>query len=175
MFHSETRALIELWRALADRNPGGLPPRAALRPERLGGALTRAFLAERRLEDARLRLAGDGVEAFHDEALTGAVWTTLWAEESRVVAASSLLQCVREGRPVVLAASACQSPSQFEVALAAFRGRPGEPELILGVYAGLPRASERRPNRLTALGCAAVGEPRRPRLALAALDGRRIA
>lgn len=177
VFHSETTRLVRLWGELADlgRPQGALPSRRRLRPEALGPALTRALMMERFGDDARVRLAGDAVEAFHDEALRGAAWSTLWLPESRVAATTALRRAVREGRPVVLAALSPGTDPAVEIALAPFRDEAAGREVILGLYAGLVRSQDRRPRRLSFAGCVAVGEARRPPLALAALDGRRIA
>lgn len=177
MFHSDTRALIDIWTALsrADGARGGLPDRAMLVPEALGPRLKRAFLAERTGDDARLRLAGDWLEAFHDSPLTGAALLSLWRGGSRPLVASAVRQSVREARPVIVAATA--GVASFEVTLTALRGEVGGRELILGLYARAPGPppAERTAHRLTAQASIAVGEPARPRLTLAALDGRRIA
>lgn len=177
MFHSDTRALIDLWTALsrAEGVRGGLPARAGLIPEALGPRLKRAFLAERTGDDARVRLAGDWLETFHDSPLTGAALLSLWRGASRPLVASALRQAVREARPVVVAATA--GGSAFEVTLTALRGDVGGRELILGLYtrAPGPAPAERTAHRLTARASVAVGEPARPRLTLAALDGRRLA
>lgn len=177
MFHPDTRALIELWTGLsraADAR-AGLPERAALIPERLGPRLSRAFLAERTADDARLRLAGDWLEGFHGAPLAGVGLLTLWRHASRPLVASALRQTVREGRPVVVAATG--GTVVFEVTLAPFRGESGGRELVLGLYARAPGPppAGRTAHRLTAQVCVGVGEPSRPALSLAAIDGRRIA
>lgn len=176
MFHSDTRALIDLWTGLsrAQGARGGLPERAALRPDDLGSRLTRVFLAERLGDDAAIRLAGDALEAFHASPLTGARLLTLWRTESRALITSAMRQTVRAARPIVVAATAARGA--LEVAMVPFRGDGGGRELILGLYAppgALPRDDVS--HRLTAQAVVAVGEPARPRLSLAALDGRRIA
>ncbi|HEV2082081.1 MAG TPA: PAS domain-containing protein [Brevundimonas sp.] len=177
MFHSDTRALIDLWSGLSrgDGARSGLPHRAALMPEALGRGLTRAFLAERTGDDARIRLAGDWLEAFHHGPLTGSGVLSLWRHASRPLVADALRRTVREARPVVIAATA--GPLNLEVTLTPFRGDAGGRELILGLYsrASGPAPAARTPHRLTAQVCVGVGDPGRPRLALAALDGRRIA
>lgn len=177
MFQPDTHALIDWWTALsrADGVRGGLPDRAALIPETLGPRLSRAFLAERNGDDARLRLAGDQLEAFHAAALTGASLLSLWRHGSRPLVASALRQCVREARPVVVAATA--GPAAIEVTLVPFRGEAAGADLILGLHARAPGPAlpERRAHRLTAQVSVGVGAPARARLSLAALDGRRIA
>jgi len=179
MFHPDTQALIDLWTGWS-RDPGaraGLPPRAALRPDALGPRLTRAFLAERSGDDVRIRLAGDWLESFHDARLTGASLVGMWRTPSVPMVAAAVRQSVREARPVVIAAAAGIGHTPVEVALSAFQGeRPGA-ELILGLVAPTATLTSpaRTPHRLTARVSMAVGEPARPRLSLAALDGRRIA
>jgi len=179
MFHPDTQALIDLWSGWS-RDPAaraGLPPRTTLRPDALGPRLTRAFLAERVGDDVRLRLAGDWLESFHDARLTGASLTALWRTPSIPMVAAAVRQSVREARPVVVVAAAGVGNAPLEVSLAAFQGDALGRELILGLYA--PTATltlpVRTPHRLTARVSMAVGEPARPRLSLAALDGRRIA
>ena len=177
MFHPDTNALIDWWTGLSKAAParGRLPDRASLRPDELGARLTRVFLAERQGEDARLRLAGDSLERLHHASLSGTPFLTLWRHASRPLVASALRQTVREARPVVVAATC--AGAGFEVTLTPFQGESGGRELILGLYARAPGAApaERMPHRLTAQVCVGVGEPGRPRLSLAALDGRRIA
>ncbi|HEV7229427.1 PAS domain-containing protein [Brevundimonas sp.] len=179
MFHPDTQALIDHWTALSRDGVAraGLPPRAALRPDALGGRLTRTFLAERAGDDVRLRLAGDWLEAFHDMPLTGASLSAMWRPPSIAMAAAAVRQTVREARPVVVVAAVGAGNAPVEVTLAAFQGEAAGRELILGLVAPVATLTlpARTPHRLTARVSMAVGEPARPRLALAALDGRRIA
>lgn len=177
MFHPDTHALIDHWTRLgrAEAARGGLPERAQLIPEALGPCLKRALLAERAGEDARVRLAGDWIESFHHASLTGTGLLTLWRHASRPMVAAGLRQAVREGRPVVIAATA--GGAALDVTFVPFRGEAPGRELILGLYARAPGPvpAERTAHRLSAQVCVGVGEPARPRLALAALGGRRIA
>ena len=181
MFHSDTNALIEIWTSLsggADTR-AGLPSRASLRPDALGSRLTRVFLAERMQgeADARLRLAGDWLEAFHDMPLTGVSLSSLWRSRSHPMIAAAMRQTVREARPVVIVASVGAANAPVEVTLTPFQGEAPGRELILGLYA--PTATLTLPtgvpHQLTARVFTGVGESGRPPLALAALDGRRIA
>lgn len=179
MFHPDTQALIDLWTGWS-RDPGaraGLPHRAALRPDALGHRLTRTFLAERSGEDVRIRLAGAWLEALHDTPLTGASLAGMWRTPSIPMVAAAIRQTVREARPVVVVAAVGVGNAPLEVTLAGFGGEAPGSERILGLVA--PTAPlilpARTPHRLTARVSMAVGEPARPALALAALNGRRIA
>lgn len=179
MFHPDTHALIDMWTALS-RGAGvraSLPDRASLRPDALGGRLTRAFMAEREGDDARLRLAGDWLESLHNQALTGIGLLDLWRSPSRAMVAAALRQTVRESRPVVIVAAVGVGNPSVEVALAPFRGSESGREQILGLYA--PAATltlaAHTAHRLTARVSMAVGDAVRPPLVLAAVDGRRIA
>lgn len=179
MFHPDTQFLIDHWTSLARRadSRGGLPNRSALEPEALGPRLSRAFLAERRGDDACLRLAGEWIEAYHGEALKGRSLLSLWRSPSRPLVAGSLARCLREGRPVVIAAAAGSAATSIEVAILPLRGPGGGADRLLGLYApaatlSLP-ADEAR--RLTARAAIGVGEPARAPLSLAAAHGRRIA
>lgn len=178
MFHSGTTWLIDLWASLPDSR--GIPARADLRPEAVGGGLIRLFLADRRGDDAVIRLAGGPVETLHDMPLAGRSWLSLWRRESRPLVASAVIQTFREGRPVVVVADAGGAP--MEIALAPLRGAAGEVDLLLGHYQ--PTLPARTPAEapawpasgpLEARLSVGVGDLRRPRLTLAARDGRRIA
>lgn len=178
MFHSGTTWLIDLWTSLPDVR--GIPSRADLRPEAAGAGLTRLFLADRQGDDAVIRLAGGPIEALHETALRGRAWLGLWRRESRPLVASAVIQTFREGRPVVLVADAGGAP--LEIALAPLRGANGEVDVLLGHYqptlparspAGAPAWPASGP--LAARLSIGVGDLRRPRLTLAARDGRRIA
>ncbi|MBX9574850.1 MAG: PAS domain-containing protein [Caulobacteraceae bacterium] len=179
MFHPDTQALIDLWTALSrgEAVRAGLPARAALRPDALGPRLTRAFLAERSDDDLRIRLAGDWLEAFHDGPLTGATLSAMWRAGSIAMVGAAVRQSVREARPVVIVAGVDAGHAALEVTVTAFQGAGAGQELILGLVA--PTATltlpAHTPHRLSARMSMAVGDPARPRLALAALDGRRIA
>ena len=179
MFHPDTQFLIDHWAVLARQadSRGGLPRRAAFEPEALGARLSRAFMAERRGDDAILRLAGEWIENFHGEALKGRPILSLWRAASRPLVASSLAQSVREGRPVVIAAAAGSASAAIEIALLPLRGPDGRVGPLLGLYA--PAATLSLPanecRRLTARAVTAVGEAARPPLSLAAAHGRRIA
>ena len=179
MFHPDTHALIDLWTALS-RAAGPratLPDRASLRPDALGARLTRVFMAERLGDDARMRLAGDWLEAFHDQPLTGVGLLSLWRSPSQAMVAAALRQTVRECRPVVVVAAVGVGNPPVEVTLAPFRKGPAGDEHILGLYA--PTATltlaTHTAHRLTARVSMAVGDALRPSLVLAAIDGRRIA
>ncbi len=179
MFHPDTQFLIDHWASLARRADarGGLPPRTAFQPEALGARLSRAFMAERRGDDAVLRLAGEWIENFHGEALKGRSLLSLWRTAARPLVGSSLAQSVREGRPVVIAAAAGSASAPIEVALLPLRGSDGRAGPVLGLYA--PAATLSLPanecRRLAARAAIGVGEAARPPLSLAAVHGRRLA
>ena len=179
MFHPDTQFLIDHWAGLARRADarGGLPDRSSLEPEALGARLSRAFVAQLRGEDALFRLAGEWIEGFHGESLTGRSLLALWRTASRPLMASSLAQSVREGRPVVVAASAGSAATSIEVVLLPLRGPAGRADRLLGLYA--PAATLSLPvnetRLLTARAAIGVGEAARAPLSLAAVHGRRIA
>ena len=179
MFHPDTQFLIDHWTGLSRRTNtrGGLPDRSALEPEALGPRLSRAFLSERRGDDAFVRLAGEWVEAFHGESLRGKSLLSLWRAASRPLVASSLAQSIREGRPVVIVAAAGSAATSIEVALLPLRGPGGTADRLLGLYA--PAATLSFPaneiRRLTARAAIGVGPAARAPLSLASVHGRRIA
>lgn len=179
MFHPDTQFLIDHWTVLARGADarGGLPRRTAFEPEVLGGRLSRAFMVERRGDNAVLRLAGEWIENFHGEVLKGRSLLSLWRTASRPLVASSLAQSVREGRPVVIAAAAGSASAPIEIALLPLRGSDGRAGPLLGLYA--PAATLSLPadecRLLAARAAVGVGDPARPPLSLAALHGRRIA
>jgi hypothetical protein len=179
MFHPDTQFLIDHWTALSRRaeSRGGIPNRATLEPDALGLRLPRIFVAQRTGEDAVVRLAGSWIEAFHGENLQGRSLLSLWRTASRPLVTTALLQAVREGRPVVIAALAGGVAAQIEVALLPLRGPSGRPDRLLGLYAPaatLTLATD-EPRLLTARVSIGVGDAARAPLSLAAVGGRRIA
>ena len=179
MFHPDTQLLIDRWTALA-AGPGvrsGVPDRAAFAPDSLGLRLPRAFVAERRGEDAALRLAGSWLESFHGEELRERSLLGLWRTASRPLVAAALLQTAREARPVVISALAGSLSAMIEVTFTPLRDAAGRADLILGLYAPVATLTlvADQPRLLTARVATAVGDVGRAPLALAALHGRRIA
>lgn len=179
MFHPDTQFLIDHWTALARQAEvrGGVPDRSALPADALGVRLPRAFLAERRGEDAVLRVAGGWVESFHGRALAGESLLNLWRASSRPMVVAALTQTVREARPVVIAALAGSLSAQIEVVLVPLRDADGRPDRILGLMVptvSLTMAAD-DPRLLTARVTIGVGDPGRPALSLAVVQGRRIA
>lgn len=179
MFHPDTQFLIDHWTALARRSDarGGVPTRSALEPEALGGRLSRAFLAQRAGDDAAIRLAGEWIEGFHGGPLKDRALLSLWRAASRPLVSSALVQAIREGRPVVIAALAGTLTAQIEITLLPLRGSTGQADRLLGLYAPaqtLTLATE-EPRLLTARVSIGVGEAARAPLSLAAVHGRRIA
>jgi hypothetical protein len=179
MFHPDTQVLIERWTALAAGAGvrAGVPDRAAFAPDSLGLRLPQAFIAERRGDDAALRLAGSWLESFHDETLRERSLLGLWRTASRPLVAAALKQTAREARPVVISALAGSLSAGIEVTLAPLRDSSGRPDLVLGLYAPVSTLTlvADQPRLLTARVSTAVGEVGRPPLALAAVHGRRIA
>lgn len=179
MFQPDTQFLIDQWTDMAHRPGvrGGVPARADLEPERLAARLPRAFLLERRGEDAVFRLAGSWLESFHGESLKGRSFLELWRTASRPLVAAGVAQTLREARPVAIVALAGSLEAPIEVLLTPLRAAPAQPDLVLGLYAPaggfiLPVDASRL---LTARVTVGVGEPGRPPLTLAAIDGRRVA
>lgn len=179
MFHPDTQFLIDHWTALSRRADarGGIPDRSAVEPDALGLRLPRAFMAQRRRDDADIRLAGGWIEGFHGELLKDHGLLSLWRSASRPLVSTALTQTIREGRPVVIAALAGNIGAQIEVTLLPLRGPSGEPDRLLGLYAPaatLTLAAD-EPRLLTARVSIGVGEAARAPLSLAAVHGRRIA
>lgn len=179
MFHSDTQFLIDHWTGLSRRPSvrAGIPDRASFAPDALGLRLPRAFIAERRQDDAVIRLAGTWIEGFHGDTLKDRSLLSLWRTASRPLVAAAMTQTVREARPVVIAAVAGVLSARLEVALVPLRSSTGTVDRILGLYAPaatLDLAGD-DPRMLTARVSIGVGEAARPALSLAAVGGRRIA
>ena len=179
MFHPDTQFLIDHWTRLARQAAvrSGIPDRASIQPDALGLRLPRVFVAERAGEDAVIRLAGSWIEGFHGEPLKDHRLLSVWRTASRPLVAAALTQTAREARPVVIAAVAGFVSAQIEVALVPLRGPSGAVDRILGLYAPMATLSfgKDEPRLLTARVSIGVGEAARPALALASVDGRRIA
>ena len=175
MFHSGTQTLIDHWTALPAA--GRVPARSVLEPLTLGPRVPQLFAADRTADGARVRLAGAWVEALHGQPLRGLDWLDLWRPESRPLVAASLVQAFREARPVVLAAEATDLVGLVEIVIAPLRGASGAADRLVGLYQPVS-AIDRTAEAVGLLGARlsiAVGPRERPRLALAAVGGRRIA
>ncbi len=180
MFHPDTQLLIDHWTGLARATDvrGGIPDRAGLRPEALGRRLPRAFVADWQDGQAVLRLAGTALELFYRRPLAGESLATLWRPASNDLIADALAQSIREARPVVVVGLAPGDPAvPVEMVVAPLRGPTGRPDQLLGLFA--PAAALTPISQgavlLTARVAVAAGEPGRPPLSLAAVQGRRIA
>jgi len=176
MFHSGTSALIEAWSALPDA--GRIPARADFAPLGLGALVPQLWSADR-LDGGvtRVRLAGAWVERLHGRPLADSDWLTLWRTDSRPMVAAALAQAFREARPVVLRADSPLVVGSLEVVLAPLRDRNGLARRIIGLYQPLDAADRTAESvgELSARLSVAAGPSVRPPLALAAIDGRRIA
>lgn len=176
MFHSGTSALIEAWTALPDA--GRIPARADFDPMSLGARVPQLWAGER-LDDGliRLRLAGAWVERLHGRPLGGADWLTLWRPDSRPLVLAALTQTFREARPVVLTADSPLMAGSLEIALTPMRGASGAADRIVGLYQPLNTKDREAESvgELSARLATAAGPSLRAPLALAAIDGRRIA
>ncbi len=176
MFHSGTSALIEAWSALPDA--GRVPARSDFAPLSLGPLVPQLWSADR-LDGGvtRIRLAGAGVERLHGRPLADLDWMTLWGADSRPMVAAALAQAFREARPVVLCADSPLLNGSLEIVLAPMRDRHGVAGRIVGLYQPLDAADRKAEEvgELTARLSVAAGPSARPPLALAAIDGRRIA
>ena len=179
MFHPDTQFLIDHWAGLSRQTHAraGIPERSALRPDALGLRLPRVFVAERTGDDAVIRLAGSWIETFHGETLKNSALLSLWHVPSRPMVAAALNQTAREARPVVVVALAGASLDQIEIVLVPLRGPDGDADRVLGLYAPMATLglAKDEPRLLTARVSVSVGEAARAPLALAAVDGRRIA
>lgn len=173
MFHSGTQRFLAVWSALAE---GGLPLRASFRPEALGDLLPRVLLLERS-DEPLVRLAGEAVERLFGCDLNRKPWLDFWTPDSRPLAGSAAFQIGREARPAVIVAEAGADAAPFEVSLVPLRGSVGAADRVLGLYQPLTAAGAALTDAapLSARLSAMVGEPRRPSLRVAAVDGRRVA
>lgn len=179
MYHPDTQFLIDHWTTLSNRagSRGGVPDRAALRPDDLGRRLPRVFMARRTGDDAILRLAGGWIEDFHAAPLRDRSLSSLWRETSRPLLSAALTRTAREARPVVIVALAGETGGQMEVILAPLRGPSGEPDRLLGLYAPAATLTLAKddPRLLVARLTIGVGDSARAPLSLAADRGRRLA
>lgn len=179
MFHPDTQFLIDHWTGLARGRGarGGIPARAALEPAALGLRLPRTLVAERRGDQSTLRLAGGWIEAFHGGPLKNRPLLSLWRTASHGAVGASVVQSLREARPVVIIAHAGQAASRIEIVIAPLRGPTGQVDQILGLYAPSTTLtlSVDEPRLLTARLSIGVGETARAPLSLATVHGRRLA
>jgi len=180
VFHPDTQLLIDHWTGLARAADvrGGIPARAGLYPEALGRCLPRAFVADWQDSQAVLRLAGTALELFYRRPLAGDSLAALWRPASNDLIEAALAQSIREARPVVVVGLAPGDPAvPVEMVVAPLRGSTGRPDQLLGLFA--PAAAltplAKGAALLTARVAVAAGEPGRPSLSLAAVQGRRIA
>lgn len=179
MFQPDTQRLIDHWTALARAAGvrGGIPHRSAFQPESLGARMPRAFLVEQRPEGPTLRVAGGWLELLHNRPLGGADFLSLWAPGSRPLVAETLTQGFRQARPMVIVARAGAGAATVEVVMTPLRGRSGRADRILGLMAPAEPVTldHDQPCLLTARLAVAAGDPGRPDLSLAAVQGRRLA
>ncbi|MBX3477560.1 MAG: PAS domain-containing protein [Brevundimonas sp.] len=173
MFHRGTQTLIDAWSLL----PGAqrIPSRLSVDPAAFGPLLPQVFVANRTGEGAKVRFAGGWIEGFHDRSLAARPWLDLWAADSRPLVASALIQAFREARPVVVVAAA--GAEGLEIALAPLRGPDGRPDRLIGLYQPLGALARdlRGVEALNARVSIGVGPIRPAPVALACLDGRRVA
>jgi hypothetical protein len=175
MFHPGTQTLIDHWATLPDT--GRIPARTHLEPMRLGRLVPQLFTADRAVEGATFRLAGEWIETLHGRTMQGVRWLDLWATESLPLVASAVVQTFREARPVVIVAEATRLRGGLEIVIAPMRGGNGEADRLIGLYQPVLAQERRREavGPLTARLSVGVGVPGRSPLTLAAVDGRRIA
>jgi hypothetical protein len=175
MFHSGTQTLIDHWTALPQA--ARIPARSAFDPMRLAALTPQLFSADRTPHGARVRLAGGWIERTHAQPLGGVDWLSLWRETARPMVAAAITQTVREARPVVLIAEAEGLQGPLEIVIAPLRSASGQADRLLGLYQPT-HPGDRNPDGIGALSARlslGVGPTARPPLALAAVDGRRIA
>lgn len=185
MFHNGTRRLIEYWCGLAEGDQA--PARAAVDPARLADLLPRVFLLDRTAEGLCVRLAGELLRDLWGRPVKGTAFDGLWRPEGRDLAGRAARQAVRERAAVVIVAEGLTAEGDavgLEVALAPLRGDGRSPDGLLGLLQpttplarlyGRPLEGLSPRLAVTASGSAAGAEAGRPALALAAVDGRRIA
>ena len=175
VFHSGTQTLIDRWVALP--RVGGLPARADLEPMRFGSLVPQLFSADRTARGATFRLAGAWIEALHGRRMAGVAMLDLWAPDSHALVHAALGQAVREARPVVMVAEADPLHGLLEIVIAPLRTSDGRTDRLIGLYQPVLKQERLREpiGPLTARVSMGVGVSNRPALALAAVDGRRIA
>lgn len=137
MFHPDTQLLIDRWSVLAgcETAGAGVPARAAVDPAAFGGRLPRVFIAERRDDDIRFRLAGGWIEDLHGGSLRDRPVLALWSPVSQPLAKAALDQCVRDARPVVIVNALGSLGAVVELVVAPLRGPSGEVDRYIGLVA----------------------------------------
>lgn len=179
MFHPDTQFLIDHWTSLAARRDsrGGVPDRTSLKPDALGLRLPRAFVAERREDDMRLRLVGGWIESLHGARLTRETLSSLWRADSRAMIDAAVQRAVDETAPVVINATVGAAGSSLEITLTPMRSASGRIDRILGLYAPLSSLTltKDESRQLTGRFARTARSVSRPPLCLAAIDGRRVA
>lgn len=178
MFHPGTTRLIGYWSALAG---GGAPARADFDVAEVAELMPRLFVLERGPEPA-FRLVGEFVADVHGRRLKGTEALDLFAATARPLARRSILQSVREGAPVVILGTGRAEDGAevgLEITVAPLLSPRGAPDRLVGLFQPVSPLANLggRPIRETTIRMAVAAEPRpdRPRLKLAAVDGRRIA
>ena len=179
MFHADTHLLINHWTRLSRRLGvvADVPDRNSFHPDALGLRLPRLFMAEVAADGCRLRATGSWIESFHGASLSRRPLATLWRDSSHPMVTAAVTQCVREARPVVIKAAIGLSGDLIEVTLAPLRSASGQIDRVVGLYAPLSTLAfgEGDSRLLSGRVCIGVGHFGRAPLALAAIDGRRIA
>jgi len=178
MFHSNTEGLLEYWR----RRRGDLPAprRADIDVADFAALAPQVFIAETALGgDIRLRLAGEAVAALRGAPLQGASVISLFAPEHRGRLSRLLARALAQAEPLVVLACArsdAGGASRFELLFAPLAGPDGARDRFLGHCQPTPSGVGVRVGPLAILAVNGLAdEPRRAKLRLASLDGRRIA
>lgn len=182
MFHSNTQRMIDYWRGLK----GGdlAPARLAFDPSAVTTLLPQTFILGR-AAGLPFRLAGGLIEDLHGQSLRGESFLKLWAPEFRAAVRDAAAACLTGREPAILYAEGVTAEGQragFELMFAAFVGREGQIDRLLGHYQPISALIQldREPivelrHKLTVYAGAEMGQPRGSHLKLAAVDGRRIA
>lgn len=178
MFHPGTQKLIGYWSSLTD---GRAPARADFDVCEVGDLLPRLFVLERD-EALTFRLAGELLRDLHGRRIKGSAFPDLFSPPARPLARRSVLQAVREGSPVVLVGmgrTAHAREAALELTVAPLLSPAGVPDRLIGLLQPTsplaPLLGDPVVEIALRMAVTADPAPDRPRLRLAAIDGRRIA
>jgi hypothetical protein len=176
VFHSNTQAMINHWRALRGAAPA--PAREAIDPADLAEILTQVFLLGRTSPVLPFRLAGGLLTDLHGRSLRGESFLDLWGWPSRAAVRDAVVSTVRDREPVVIYADAAAAGGvlELEIFLAPLAGPEGVLDRLLGLYQPLGGLDVLRGEPVGPLAHRfalrlGAGLPQPPRLRLAAVNG----
>lgn len=182
MFHSNTRRLIDYWRARRTAR-GEAPSRAAIDPVGFSDLLPQVFILGRHAPgDWRFRLAGGMIVDLHGREVRGEDGLRLWPAQQRLRLSACLEAARRRGQAFVATARGSAGIGrsvELELLFAPLSAHPGQTERCLGLYqplTPLAHLAAQPLDRFELLDVASADEEGAlPSLHLAVLDGRRIA